>query len=152
MSTDGSELTTITSAPGDDYPSELIWSPDGTQIAFSYGKERNLPIYLLNIKNKTLKNLSNASEKQAYSGLLSWSPDGTRLAYYHDQGSQEFGIQLDIFVLDIFQGTVKKLTDKPGNIVNCSGHQIASRLLLQAEIFLIKSCTRSQLMNSSSPS
>uniref|UniRef100_A0A0C1N4U9 Uncharacterized protein n=4 Tax=Nostocales TaxID=1161 RepID=A0A0C1N4U9_9CYAN len=114
MSTDGSELTTITSAPGDDYPSELIWSPDGTQIAFSYGKERNLPIYLLNIKNKTLKNLSNASEKQAYSGLLSWSPDGTRLAYYHDQGSQEFGIQLDIFVLDIFQGTVKKLTDKPG--------------------------------------
>ncbi len=114
MSTDGSNLTELTNAPGDDFPSQLVWSPDGTLIAFSYGKDRNLPIYLLNVKNKTLTNLSNAPQKTAYGSSLSWSPDGTRLAFYHDQGSEQFGAELDIFVLDVAQRTVRKLTCNSG--------------------------------------
>ncbi|MCP6757828.1 MAG: hypothetical protein NHB32_03405 [Fischerella sp. CENA71] len=114
MSTNGSNLTELTKAPGDDFPSELVWSPNGTQIAFSYGKDRNQSIYLLNIKNKTLTNLSNEPRKTAYSGLISWSPDGTQLAYYHDQGSKQFGTELDIFVFNVAQKTVRKLISKPG--------------------------------------
>ncbi|WP_100903814.1 PD40 domain-containing protein [Nostoc flagelliforme] len=66
--------------------SQVIWSPDGNQIAISSGKDNNQPIYLLNVKNKTLTNLSDEPQKTAYSGIISWSHDGTQLAYYHNQG------------------------------------------------------------------
>ncbi|MBD2527145.1 PD40 domain-containing protein [Nostoc sp. FACHB-133] len=114
MNTDGSNLTELTNAPGDDYPSQVIWSPDGTQIAISWGKDNNQPIYLLNVKNKTLTNLSDEPQKTAYSGIISWSLDGTKLAYYHNQGTDYSGKELDIFVLDVNQKAVKKLTSKPG--------------------------------------
>jgi Tol biopolymer transport system component len=114
MNTDGSNLTELTNTPGDDYPSQVIWSPDGNQIAISSGKDNNQPIYLLNVKNKTLTNLSDESQKTAYSGIISWSHDGTQLAYYHNQGRDYSGEKLDIFVLDVNKKTVKKLTYKPG--------------------------------------
>ncbi|MBX9252513.1 PD40 domain-containing protein [Desmonostoc muscorum CCALA 125] len=114
MNTDGSNLTELTNTPGDDYSSQVIWSPDGTQIAISSGKGNNQPIYLLNVKNKTLTNLSDEPQKTADSGIISWSPDGTKLAYYHNQGKDYSDKELDIFVLDINQKAVKKLTSKPG--------------------------------------
>ncbi|BBD63034.1 putative WD40-like Beta Propeller (plasmid) [Nostoc sp. HK-01] len=114
MNTDGSNLAELSNTPGDDFPSQVIWSPDGIQIAISSGQELNLPIYLLNVKNKTLTNLSDASEKTAYSGIISWSPDGTQVAYYHSQGRDYSGKDLNLFVFDVKQKTIKKLTSKPG--------------------------------------
>jgi Tol biopolymer transport system component len=114
MNTDGSNLIELTNTPGDDFPRQVIWSPDGTQVAISSGQGMNLPIYLLNVKNKTLTNLSDEPEKTAYSGTISWSPDGTQLAYYHNQGTHYSGEELNLFVLDVNQKNVKKLTSKPG--------------------------------------
>ncbi|BAY50294.1 putative WD40-like Beta Propeller (plasmid) [Scytonema sp. HK-05] len=113
MNTDGSGLMELSHAPGE-YPSQLIWSPDGRQIAFSYGKYPNQEIYLLNVERKTLTNLTNEPQKQPYDGILSWSPNGTQLAYYHDQGGNRPGTRLDIYLLDVNRGTVKNLTQKPG--------------------------------------
>jgi Tol biopolymer transport system component len=114
MNTDGSNLIELTNTPGDDFPRQVIWSPNGTQVAISSGQGMNLPIYLLNVKNKTLTNLSDEPEKTAYSGIISWAPDGTQLAYYHNQGRNYSSKELNLFVLDVNQKTVKKLTSKPG--------------------------------------
>ncbi|MBD2681319.1 MULTISPECIES: DPP IV N-terminal domain-containing protein [Nostoc] len=128
MNTDGSGLIKLSNAPSE-YPSQLTWSPDGREFAFSAGKSLHEQIYLVNVKKKTLKSLTNQPQKEPYDGIFSWSPNGTQLAYYHTQGRNRPGTQLDIDLLDINRGTVKKLTHKPGQYSNLTwspdGKQIA---------------------------
>ncbi len=40
-------------------------------------------------------------KRQLDFGIISWSSDGTKLAYYHNQGTDYSGKELDIFVLDV---------------------------------------------------
>ncbi|HTK03782.1 MAG TPA: DPP IV N-terminal domain-containing protein [Alphaproteobacteria bacterium] len=73
-------------------PTNLIWSPDAKYIAFLY--EAYLPlnyppskwdnIYLLNVQNKELTQLTHANGyNNALGDVLSWSPDGKLLAALH---------------------------------------------------------------------
>ncbi|MBD2211910.1 PD40 domain-containing protein [Nostoc linckia FACHB-104] len=129
MNTDGSGLIKLSNAP-DEYPAQLSWSPNGKQIAFSAGKYPHQQIYLLDIENKTLKNLTNEPQKEPYDGIFSWSPNGNQLAYYHTTSDNNPpGSQLDIYILDINNGRVRNLTHKSGEYSNLTwspdGKQIA---------------------------
>ncbi|BCL33920.1 TolB family protein [Nostoc sp. MS1] len=113
MNIDGSGLTKLGNAPSE-FPSQLTWFANGKQFAFSTGNYRHEQIYLMNVEKKTLKNLTDEPEKEPYDGIFSLPPNGTQLAYYHTQGGNRPGTLLDIDLLDINRGTVRKLTQKPG--------------------------------------
>lgn len=128
MNIDGLGLAKLSDTPS---PSNfgITWSPDSKLFAFSSGKPSHLGIYVVNVEKKTLKNLTNEPQKEAYDGFISWSPNGTQLVYYQNQGRNQHGIQLDINLLDINSGSVRKITQKPGQYSNLTwspdGKQIA---------------------------
>jgi len=54
------------------------WSPDGTRIAFTSSRDRNVQIYVVNADGSGLARLTNdaASDQEPV-----WSPDGTKIAF-----------------------------------------------------------------------
>lgn len=90
MDTDGTSLTRLTinksgsgyepNLPQDNYP---IWSPDGTQIAFTRGTYEDKPkIHIINADGSGLTSLTHHSGGD-YN--LAWSPDGTQIAFTSDR-------------------------------------------------------------------
>jgi len=73
--------------------------------------------------------LTNEPQKEPYDGFISWSPNGTQLVYYQNHGGNHHETQLDINLLDINSGSVRKITQKPGQYSNLTwspdGKQIA---------------------------
>ena len=76
VGTDGSDLTRLTTDPGDDY--QPAWSPDGSTIAFRSTRDGGL--WLMDADGSDQRPLFPGSgAAQAYQPA--WSPDGTRLVY-----------------------------------------------------------------------
>lgn len=79
MNADGSNQTNLSNAPAvsDSAP---VWSPDGSQIAFSRGNGNGSPnqgIYLMNADGSLQVNLTQTESD----GFPSWSPDGSQIAF-----------------------------------------------------------------------
>ena len=117
MNADGSGMTKLTKSPGEYISggSELVWSPDGTKIAFLVGAYPKQQIYTINADGTNLKNLTNNPQNEVYNVKLFWSPDSSRIAYYYNKPGDSAGEQQDIYLLDINRGTAKNLTQKPRN-------------------------------------
>ena len=85
MNSDGSDITRLTHDPGVDvYPA---WSPDGTNIAFSYRRGADVPrIYILFPNGRTAR-LTDAPCCTAHGDEApAWSPDGTKIAFQSGLG------------------------------------------------------------------
>jgi Tol biopolymer transport system component len=78
INADGSELTPIISVPGGDF--EPDWSPDGTQIAFTSLRTGQMEIFVYNLEDQSVTQLTNRTIGEA-SRQAAWSPDGTQIAY-----------------------------------------------------------------------
>jgi len=77
MNSDGSVMKRLTfnfRADG-----EPAWSPDGSRIAFSTGRDGNLEIYVMNADGSGQTRLTNNSVSDS---SPTWSPDGNRIAYH----------------------------------------------------------------------
>jgi Tol biopolymer transport system component len=76
MNADGSEVTPLSPAEGDD--TSPVWSPDGRQIAFVSTRDGNREIYLMAVDGQNVVNLT---RHPADDWTPAWSPDGSQLAF-----------------------------------------------------------------------
>src|SRR2546425_746704 len=88
MNPDGTDVTQLTTDPGDD--SEPAWSPDGTKIAFSTSRDLdpaclqdpngfcNYEIYVMNADGSNQTRLTHESLPDV---APAWSPDGAKIVY-----------------------------------------------------------------------
>lgn len=117
MNSDGSGMTQLTKISGEYISggSQLVWSPDGTKIAFLFGAYPKQQIYTINADGSNLKILTNKPQNEVYNVKLFWPPNNSRSAYYYNKPGDLAGEQQDIYLLDINRGTAKNLTQKPRN-------------------------------------
>lgn len=85
-------------------------SPDGTTVVGRDGQQ----LVFLNIDSQ--QEISRTSETEAIAQMhivsISWSPDGSKLAFSLD--TWIFGVDSDIFVVDVASGEVTNITDEDG--------------------------------------
>jgi len=68
----------LTRLPGSGRNCSAAWSPDGTQLAVSYGDEENSGLYLIHADGRQSKRLTDGATVDC---RPKWSPDGKLLAY-----------------------------------------------------------------------
>lgn len=111
MNVDGTELTRITDTPKD-YEYEVRWSPDGTQIAFSfYVSGSNNDLFLVNADGSNLRNITNTTDTSERDPA--WSPDGTQLAFTSSPASRGY-VYGDIYIMSADGSNIRNITNTPG--------------------------------------
>jgi serine/threonine protein kinase/Tol biopolymer transport system component len=76
INVDGTGLQPLITTPGGDY--DPAWSPDGERIAFTSLRGGRPQVYLLNLQDGSVVNLSQNGEMDSQP---SWSPAGTQLLF-----------------------------------------------------------------------
>lgn len=101
----------------------VSWSPDGERLAFVGDNNQQSDIYVYDLKNKVLSNITNDIFSDSDP---SWSPDGKKIYFISDRGDylvrsdipKDFKMwnynfnQAQIYSIDIAGGVVDKLTDE----------------------------------------
>ena len=83
-------------------------SPDGTKVAFSSIRDRNLEIYVMDADGGNPVNLT---RDDAYDSAPAWSPDGRRIAFERSSSGGGGGPQ--IYVMNADGSGVERLTEEP---------------------------------------
>lgn len=75
---DGKDVTPLLTTPGSSF--EPAWSPDGYLITFTSMRDRHMQIYLLDLRDNSIKQLTN---KPGISDARqpAWSPSGNQIVY-----------------------------------------------------------------------
>lgn len=101
------EFQSNTFAPPSDV-TEVVWSPDGTKLAFQFNHQNNEQIYLTN-ENLTMMQALTPIEMRCY--YPQWSPDSTRLAFTcRGQADDD---QKDIWIVNADGSDLYSLTQTP---------------------------------------
>lgn len=79
-----------------------VWSPDGSQLAFTFGDRDSLGVWLVRTDGSDLHLLAVTGKQQMYP---SWSPDGKQIAFSSDSGGF-----LNIYVIDVDGQKLRQLT------------------------------------------
>lgn len=81
------------------YKEDPVWSPDGTNIAYSSDKAGTEDIYILDVATKSEKRVTSTPDAAEFAAA--WSPDGKSLAYEDQTGAT--------YTVDLATGQSKKL-------------------------------------------
>ncbi|MHB0965884.1 MAG: WD40 repeat domain-containing serine/threonine protein kinase [Bellilinea sp.] len=77
-------------SPAEDY--DPVWSPDGNRIAFSSTRAGNPDVFVFNLKDQSLIQLTNNRAPEKYPV---WSPSGTQIAFVRDISYSQLWIMSD---------------------------------------------------------
>jgi serine/threonine protein kinase len=84
------------------------WSPDGQRIVFHSNFEDSFEIYVINLNNNQIAQLTD-SPTSTEAGAA-WSPDGSQVVFASDQSGN-----FDIYSVDLITGRSSQLTTDPGD-------------------------------------
>jgi Tol biopolymer transport system component len=105
---DGSNQSKITENLRPDPPP--VWSPDGTKVLFLAKQGNKEEIYLYNLSDNAISNISYGKIQKISDYHLSWSPDGLKIVgVFNVKGNT------DVYFMDIEDGTLTKLTGQCGD-------------------------------------
>ena len=107
MDPSGASKEALTNMEGAEY--RPAWSPDGEKIAFVGTQTGRSEIYVLDIRNDTISQLTR--DQMGKEGL-SWSPDGHRILYVANTEDETEGDR-DLFVVETTGGTPKEVIAGP---------------------------------------
>ena len=83
------------------------WSPDGGSIAYDSNQDGDPNIYVMNVRNKTSRQLTNHPDRDLWPA---WSPNGKWIAFVSDRAGD-----LDIYRIDVDGSNLKRLTKRGDN-------------------------------------
>ena len=81
----------------------LVWSPDGSKVAFLSNRDGNFEIYVMNADGS---NEINLTQHPGYDVDPSWSPDGRKLAFQRDRSTPRWAF----FVMNADGTGVRKVS------------------------------------------
>lgn len=102
MNADGSQPVQVTQGGTDRTPA---WSPDGRMLAFSSARGTHQDIWVLNLLDSSLTNLTKGSGLGG-NNSPDWSPDGKKIVYFSDHTSY-----LEIYTMNADGTGQVQLTD-----------------------------------------
>jgi TolB protein len=127
MEGDGSDITQITDAPGDEYTP--AWSPDGSRILFGFddGAEAGWRSGLATVAPDGTSWTELYARHEERVGIPAWSPDGRRIAFtvFGPSGSPQ------PFVADADGANLSRLIDGPGAVASWTPD--GARVVISAE-------------------
>jgi Tol biopolymer transport system component len=92
---------------GGDQPLGLVWSPDGTKLAFHTKAGGNVDIYVVNADGQNLKRLT---EHEAEDSSPHWHPSGQKLVFESNRDGN-----FEIYTMTAAGQVIENLTNDPGN-------------------------------------
>jgi Tol biopolymer transport system component len=111
---DGTELMRLTKSDDISRDGNLVWSPDGKQLAYSAYRDNHIEIFVMDIESAIQGKIDNqklTNSLPAVRNLVtSWSPDGSRLAFSSDQDGNS-----EIYLMNPDGSNVVRLTDNPAS-------------------------------------
>jgi WD40 repeat protein len=114
LGTDAALPRQVTQSPGiyGAAGSPLVWSPDGSQLAFYEGNYPFQQINVINTDGSNRRVLTPDPDFQIYRSQLAWSPDGTAIAFYQPSDPPHSN-QEAVSLINLDSGELEVLT-RPG--------------------------------------
>jgi Tol biopolymer transport system component len=111
---DGTDLRRLTGSDDISRDGNVVWSPDGRQLAFSAIRGGRIEIYLMDIE-EALPGTDSAPQRQLtvssasiQNFVTSWSPDGSRIAFSSNRDGNT-----ELYLMDPDGSNVVRLTENP---------------------------------------
>ncbi len=111
---DGTGMVRLTDSNDISRDGNLVWSPDGKQLAYSAYRTGNIEIYVMDVE---VALQGGAASQQMTDSLppvrnlvTSWSPDGSRLAFSSDRDGNT-----ELYLMNVDGSNIVRLTNNPAS-------------------------------------
>jgi Tol biopolymer transport system component len=108
------------------------WSPDGMQLALSFGTEQNSDIYVVSVDGRHMRRLT---DSKSINTRPAWSPNGKQIVYISNSPPDAGGAAAGVFVVDVTGANKKRISALA--VYNAAWSPDGNRLLLQSGSGLI---------------